>query len=177
MPLARTLTVLVALVLAGVSSAAAAELTHEFPSTNEANERDGFPHVVELVTGPGEVTLEFNNATNSLAFFEYRVDGEVQTGGTPHPVVIGDVIYPGVCVDSRTGGPAPGCATGSVVITFAATEMVEVRLALGGERDWDFDWTAFRVDPITKASCKSGGWTMWGFPNQGQCIKFANGSP
>ena len=35
---------------------------------------------------------------------------------------------------------------GTVTQAFNA-EMVEVRLALGGERDWDFNWTAFYSTP------------------------------
>jgi hypothetical protein len=94
-------------------------------------------------------------------------------GTTPHPVVIGDVIHPGVCVDGRT---PPACATGPVVRTFAATSMVDIRLALGGERDWDFDWTPFTVGvtagPATASDCKRGGWQTFGFRNQGQCVRF-----
>ena len=29
--------------------------------------------------------------------------------------------------------------------TFVATNYVDIRLALGGERDWDFDWVRFEV--------------------------------
>jgi hypothetical protein len=32
--------------------------------------------------------------------------------------------------------------------------------------------TAVTVRPTTKADCKNGGWQNYGFPNQGQCIKF-----
>ena len=162
-------------VLGATQSATAAE-GYVFPSTNAENAAAGFPHVNEVATGPGTVTLEFVNPTNSLAFFEYRIDGVVQPTGSPHPVVTGDVIYPGICVDSRVGGPATGCVAGSIDVTFAAAEVVEVRLALGGERDWDFDWTPFPVDPITKDSCKKGGWEALGFANQGQCIKAAKRS-
>ena len=148
---------------------------YDFPSTNDANRAAGLPHVNLVSTGPGSVTLEFVNPTNSLAFFEYRVDGQT-VGSTPHPVVIGDVIYPGVCVDGRTS-PAPGCSSDPIVRTFQATSMVEVRLALGGERDWDFDWTPFAVgpnNPTTKDDCRNGGWERFGFRNQGQCIRFVN---
>lgn len=144
----------------------------DFPSTNDDNRDDGFPHVNELGKDIGEVTLEFVNNTNSLAFFEYRIDGQVLTSGTDHPVVNGSYIYPGVCVDGRS---PPECGDGSPeVMTFSADEYVEVRLALGGERDWDFDWTTFDVVPDvqTKDECKHGGWEMFGFRNQGQCVRF-----
>ena len=138
------------------------------------NRANGLPHVNELSTGLGTVTLEFVNTTNSLAVFEYRIDG--QTVGTePHHVVIGDVVHAGVCVDGRT---PPVCDTSPVTETFTADTLVEVRLALGGERDWDFDWTPFTVGqqefPTSKDDCKRGGWEAFGFRNQGQCIKFVN---
>ena len=161
------------LIVAPAGSAAA----YEFPSTNEANKAAGLPHVNQVSTGPGTVTLEFVNETNSLAFFEYRIDGAT-VGTTSHPGVHGDVIHPGICVDGRTN---PACASGPVIETFSANTKVEVRLALGGERDSDFDWTAFEVgpvvgpaDPATKADCKKGGWADFGFRNQGQCIRFVN---
>ena len=158
-------------VMIGLVMTAAAAGAYDFPSTNDANRAAGLPHVNLVDTGPGTVTLEFVNETNSLAFFEYRIDGAT-VGTTPHPVVTGDVIHPGVCVDGRT---PPACSTGPFVETFAAVETVEVRLALGGERDWDFDWTPFLVgQPVTKADCKRGGWADYGFRNQGQCIRFVN---
>jgi hypothetical protein len=161
-------------------------------STNELNEakqvptREGqdAPHVVWEAIEVGEITLMFVNHTNSLAFFEYRIDG-VTVGSTPHPVVntgfahpttglvaeYDDVIHPGVSVDGR-GIPDP------VVVsrTFAANQTVEIRLALGGERDWDFDWTLFHV-PATayvRDLCRNGGWRDLGFENQGLCIQWAN---
>src|SRR5690606_100151 len=103
------------------------------------------PHVNLVSTGPGTVTLEFVNPRNAIVSFEYRIDGQT-VGTTPHPVVDGDVIHPGICVDGRST-PAPGCVAGPVVRTFAASLTVEVRLALGDERDWDFDWTPFAVGP------------------------------
>jgi hypothetical protein len=116
------------------------------PNTNAENEAENLPHV-ELVSATAtSVTLDFVNDTNSLAFFEFRIDGEKRNCGSAHPVITGDVIYPGVSVDSR-GIDDP------VVVqrTFTADEFVEVRLALGGERDWDFSsehgsgWTRFNV--------------------------------
>jgi hypothetical protein len=131
------------------------------------NRVPSLPHVNEVATGPGRVTLEFVNETNSLAFFEYRIDG-VTVGSTPHPVIDDDVIHPGVCVDGRT---SPTCAVDPVEMSFAAAATVEVRLALGGERDWDFDWTLFEVGD---GGCKRGGWKTFGFRNQGQCTRFVN---
>jgi hypothetical protein len=156
------------LLVGGVGIAAA----YDFPSTNADNRANGFPHVNEVGQDNCEVTLEFVNDTNSLAFFEYRIDGVTpDSATTPHPVVSGDVIYPGVSVDGR-GEPNPVVVTE----TFEAFETVEVRLALGGERDWDFDWTTFEVEcnPETKADCKNGGWEAYGFRNQGQCIRYVN---
>lgn len=120
-------------------------LAYDFPSTNEDNRNNGHPHVNQIGVGVGRVTLEFVNDTNSLVTFEYRIDGVVLTSGNSHPVVTGDFIYPNICVDNRPS-PAPNCiASNSEIRTFFATEKVEVRLALGGQRDWDFDWTTFFV--------------------------------
>lgn len=125
---------------------------YSFPSTNDLNKNrqvpgrlgQDAPYVNQNNIGVGEVTLEFVNDSNSLAFFEYRIDGEALTSGTSHPVVSGDYIYPGVCVDGRDN---PECSPGPVTRTLNADEYVEIRLALGGERDWDFDWTRFDVLP------------------------------
>lgn len=167
----QTLTAL-AVVSMALALMAAPVAAYTFPSTNDANREAGLPHVNLLESGIGEVTLEFVNDTNSLAFFEVRIDGEVLTSGTEHPVVTGDSIYPGVSVDSRnTSEPDV------VVRTFEAAETVEVRLALGGERDWDFDWVSFDAlpDAQSKDDCADGGWEAFGFANQGQCTRFVNG--
>ena len=136
----------VALAAAVVLVTASPAAAYDFPSTNDANRDAGLPHVNLVSTGPGTVTLEFVNPTNSVAFFEYRIDGQT-VGTTPHPVVDGDVIHPGICVDGRNNPPPTGCFTDSTEETFEGDSMVEVRLALGGERDWDFDWTSFAVGP------------------------------
>ena len=119
-----------------------------FPSTNYLNsismaplrEGQGAPHVNFVSNTNDSVTLEFVNLAPGLAHFEYRVDGEVKTTGTAHPnprpwICDGEVIYSGYPVDSGN----------TRTETSSADSKVEVRLALGGERDWDFDWTAFFV--------------------------------
>ncbi len=168
------MTVVMAVLVSLLTASTAVALGYVFPSTNDLNAAEGFPHVVELPSDPGEVSLRFVNETNSLAFFEVRIDGEELMDGTAHPVVISDFVYPGHCVDSRNVGPAPGCAVGFVEVTFEAADHVDVRLALGGERDWDFDWTSFDAGSVDKQDCKKGGWRELGFANQGACIKFVN---
>jgi hypothetical protein len=146
---------------------------YDFPSTNDTNRDAGLPHVNELSKGQGTVTLEFVNPRVALSYFEYRIDGEILPIKN-HPIVIGDPIYFGVYVDGRS---SPTYATSPVIVSFSANATVEVRLALGGERDWDFDWVEFTVgptDPTTKADCNKGGWADFGFRNQGQCIRFVN---
>lgn len=145
---------------------------YDYPSTNDENRAAGHPHVNQVSQDIGEVTLEFDNGGNVplgyVAFFEYRIDGETPSSCvTAHPVVDDDCIHPGVLVTGRDT---------SVTRTFEAEEYVEVRLALGGERDWDFDWTRFDVlaDAQTKEDCKDGGHEQFGFANQGQCIQFVN---
>jgi len=116
------------------------------PSTNALNyakqvpgrEGQNAPFVIFVSNGVGEVTLQFTNGYTGGAFFEYRLDHNVKTTGSPHPVVTGDFIYSGYWI------PTP---LASETHTLNATNMVEIRLALGGERDWDFDWTAFEAVP------------------------------
>lgn len=131
--------------LTALAFAAGPAYAYTFPSTNDNNRSlGGRPFVNQVDVGVGYITLNFiNEHTNSLAYFEYRIDGQAKTSGTAHPVVTGDFIYPGVSVDTR---PAGG---GSLTIprTISASSYIEIRLALGGERDWDFDWTRFDVIP------------------------------
>jgi hypothetical protein len=163
----RTVTTGLLALVFGLSTMATA-LAYDFPSTNEINRANNFPYVNLVESGIGFVTLEFVNDTNSLAFFEYRIDGEILTSGDAHPVVTGDFIYDGVTLDSRNIE-----APLHFFRTFEATSTVEVRLALGGERDWDFDWVTFEaLAAATKDDCRTGGWEAHGFANQGQCIRF-----
>jgi len=116
------------------------------PSTNALNyaqlvpgrEGQAAPYVLFNTNAAGQVTLDFKNGYVGGAYFEYRIDHNVLTSGTAHPVVTGDYIYDGFWI------PTPLALE---THTLNATNMVEIRLALGGERDWDFDWTAFYVAP------------------------------
>ncbi len=158
MRLRRLLAAMVAALMVASLAGPAMAVTHVFNSTNALNKAmlvpgrvgQAAPYVDLVSADVGTVELKFVNDTVSQAFFEYRIDGVVKTSGTPHPVVSGDFIYSGICVDNR---PGPTCTnpagnTGEPRIeTFTATDKVEIRLALGGERDWDFDWTEFDVLP------------------------------
>jgi len=140
------------LFLLGAQNVAA---SYVFNSTNALNKaqlvpgREGqlAPYVDLVETGVGYVKLQFVNAYVGLHYFEYRIDGAVLTSGEPHAflnVIHGDTTefeYPGVCVQT-TGAD---CPTGPIEMTINANEKVEVRLALGGENDWYFDWTEFDV--------------------------------
>lgn len=97
------------------------------------------PYVLFNTNDIGSVTLDFYNQAPGLAFFEIRIDG-VATGATSHPVVTGDTIH--------TGGKALSSGSNLLGEQFFATNYVDVRLALGGERDWDFDWTRFETAPV-----------------------------
>lgn len=94
------------------------------------------PYVLFNSNTTGSVLLDFFNYGPGLAFFETRIDG-IATGGTAHPVVLGDTIH--------TGGTAVATGTELLSKEFFATNYVDIRLALGGERDWDFDWVRFEV--------------------------------
>jgi len=96
------------------------------------------PYVLFHSNAIGSVKLDFYNLAPGLAFFETRID-DIATGTTAHPVVTGDTIH--------TGGTAVATGTSVLAKEFFATNYVDIRLALGGERDWDFDWVRFDVLP------------------------------
>ncbi|MCC7081710.1 MAG: PEP-CTERM sorting domain-containing protein [Burkholderiales bacterium] len=94
------------------------------------------PYVLFNSATVGSVLLDFVNLAPGLAFFEIRIDG-VATGTSNHPVVTGDKIH--------TGGNGVSSGSSELAVAYAASNYVDVRLALGGERDWDFDWVRFQV--------------------------------
>lgn len=111
-----------------------------YDSLTPGREGQAAPFVELTDSGAGYIELTFSNLAPGLAFFEKRIDG-VSTGSTAHPVVIGDTIHAGgIAVYSGTAAQAV-----DFLLPFGGT--VEIRLALGGERDFDFDWTTFDVSP------------------------------
>jgi len=104
------------------------------------------PYVLFNSNGPGTVTLDFHNPYNSApAEFEYRIDGIADEVSPTHenPNIGGnDITYPTITLDTRGVGPIQFLDQ-----TFTATQYVDVRLALGGERDLNFDWVRFYVQP------------------------------
>lgn len=112
------------------------------------------PYVLFNSHTTGSVTLDFFNFAPGLAFFETRIDG-IATGATPHPVVTGDTIH--------TGGTSVPAALDFVLgKTFNANSYVDIRLALGGERDWDFDWVRFEVAPSSSVPDAGGTLSLLG---------------
>lgn len=85
-------------------------------------------------TTAGSIDFTFVGPYAGIAYFEYRLDGAA-AGSTTHPVVPADTIHSGVYVGTL----------GTVDQTLTAFNYIDVRLALGGERDWDFGWTRFDV--------------------------------
>jgi hypothetical protein len=138
------------------------------PSTNDINRTNGWAHVNQVETRIGETDLEFVSTRAFASCFEYRTDGDTSqaSGDNPNPAVT-DGLYPYRCVNNSTS-----------TMTTAATSYVEVRMVFGAESDERFDWTRFDVlpDASSKDDCVDGGWTAYGFINQGQCIRFVNGA-
>jgi hypothetical protein len=113
------------------------------PSTNEANEADGWAHfdVVEVRVGEVEIDDEPTAAAN-------------------FNTAIHDGLWDFVCVNNTT-----------IRQTIVADTHVDIRMVFGAEADERFDWT--RVDvlaPLAKDDCKSGGYEAEGFSNQGRCV-------
>lgn len=96
------------------------------------------PYVLFNSSTENSVTLDFWNIAAGLAFFETRIDG-IATGATAHFVVTGDTIH--------TGGTSVASGNSVLGKTFSANSYVDIRLALGGESDYRFDWTRFYVTP------------------------------
>ena len=100
------------------------------------------PYVNLIESGVGYVTLDFVGSYVGGNYFEYRVDGVLVTSGTAHVIIAGEFEYPGVWVPNITVN-----VINHVTKTINATNKVEVRLALGAENDWYFDWVTFNVLP------------------------------
>lgn len=116
---------------------------YDFPSTNEQNaSRETPKHIGKLTpyisleeVGIGYVTLKFHGSYVGYHYFEYKIDDSIVDSGTPHQTLLGEFEYPGIGVYPNT----------STTRTFYANEKVQIRLALGAENDWYFDWTRFDV--------------------------------
>lgn len=100
------------------------------PSSNEANEANGWAHYVADPTEEG-VNLDFVSTRSFASCFEYRSDGDVsqKISDTNDNPDIEDGLYPSVCVNNETES-----------ITVEADEYVEVRMVFGAESDERFDW-------------------------------------
>lgn len=131
------------------------------PSTNAANEDNGWAHV--LLVGDarvGELDLNFVAPRAFYSCFEYRVDESDPDGSdNPNPAVT-DGFWPYTCQNDS-----------SETMTIEAESYVDVRMVFGGETDERFDWTRFYTAP-TKFSCMDDGWVEQGFRNQGQCVRY-----
>ncbi len=106
------------------------------------------PHVLFSSNTSGSVILDFFNLAPGVAFFETRIDG-IATGGTAHAVVTGDTQH--------TGGTFLPSGATLLGKTFLASNYVDIRLALGAESDFRFDWTRFEVAAPAASVPESGG--------------------
>jgi hypothetical protein len=133
------------------------------PSTNEANEADGWAHFDVVEVRVGEVEIDFVSTRSFASCFEYRSDDEGPTAAANFNTAIHDGLWDFVCVDNST-----------IRQTIVADTHVDIRMVFGAEADERFDWT--RVDvlapppPLAKDDCKSGGYESEGFSNQGRCV-------
>ena len=100
------------------------------------------PYVLLNSSTLGSVTLDFFAGSGGQSRFEIRIDG-VATGAALHPIVIGDTVHAGPNVhENNVTFPS------YLQNTYNASQYVDVRLALGGERDFDFNWTRFEVTAV-----------------------------
>ena len=96
------------------------------------------PYVLFDSATANSVTLDFFDVAPGGAYFEYRIDG-IATDNGPHAIITGDTEHDGVWLPSGTT---------LLNQVFSATQYVDVRLALGAEGDYRFDWVRFNVAPV-----------------------------
>lgn len=100
------------------------------------------PYVLFNTNALGSVTLDFFNLAAGTAYFEARIDG-IETGDLAHPIIFGDFYK------KANGGYAynTNLAGGTQLLSkvFLATQYVDIRLAVGAEGDWRFDYVRFDV--------------------------------
>lgn len=152
------------LLVEAVNAEETGTILHDYPSINELNKTNNKPYVEFVSHTYDSITLNFVNNTNSQAFFEVRID-EIPVDNSrplhPNPCKIGtdplhsscnnraylgenERIYPGgISVDNRASADPKESL---VTKTFQVNNKVEIRLALGGERSWDFNWVTFNVN-------------------------------
>ncbi len=145
--------------VAAIAAPVAAEVNSVTPSTNEQNAQLGWAHFAVGSVGPGEATVDFISSRGFYSCFEYRSDGDTsqRDSDTNYNPDVTDGLYPFTCVNDSTETEV-----------LHANDYVEIRMVFGAERDERFDWT--RVDVVSKANCKDGGWMDFGYKNQGACI-------
>lgn len=128
-----------------------------FPSTNSLNAAISKPHVELVSSTPSSVSLQFVHGGAGVVYFEYKIDGMTVNHG-PHQTVDKngnyDVVsdadwsahnYNPADRDTQYDGVLMLAGATPELRTFNANSKVEVRLALGGESNYRFDWTRFNV--------------------------------
>lgn len=162
------------LVLGNVAGPAVAQEAVDGPlSPSETNKSQGLAYF-DAVPATDSVLLVFTSTRDGVrSCFEYRAEDSTPLPGQTHPdPSVSDGVYDSVCVTNETKQA-----------TVEAGEYVEVRLTLGDDSVEYFDWQRVpttqesveepAVDPHrpgAAADCKKGGWSSWGYKNQGKCV-------
>lgn len=104
-----------------------------FPSSNAVNVTNGWANVAFVSSDFGSVTLRFSQPRGFYACFEYRVDGAAAPAGSQnYNNLVTDGLYAFECENNS-----------SELVTIAAGQYVDVRMAFGAESDERFNWTRF----------------------------------
>jgi predicted ribosomally synthesized peptide with SipW-like signal peptide len=113
---------------------------------HDDNQAAGEPYVSWVINGD-EIEFTFHNPTAiaSPMFFDYRIDDEA---GSPLGGVTGETIGSGPYAGDVWGDfynfvSVPAGSTETRVLS--GTSKIQVRLFLGPERDYDFDWITFEA--------------------------------
>ena len=111
------------------------------PSTNDANEANGWAYFDVVSVGPNTATINFVSTRAFWSCFEVRTDGDTsqvlsENGGANYNTNVLDGLYPYYCVNNN-----------NEQVTIPANEYLEIRMVFGAEDDERFDWTRVNVLP------------------------------
>lgn len=115
--------------ISGVASAA-------MPSTNSANQTNGWAHFVVDSSSDGTVQLRFVSQRRFASCFEYRVDNEAANSATNYNTAVTDGLWDFKCVNNS-----------ETTVELEYCDLVEVRMVFGAEDDERFDWTSAELEP------------------------------
>ena len=136
--------------------------------------------------GSPRFSVELSNGTDTKSVFVYLGDlPNLNTGGTGDTGNLLDSTLAGARVDStQLGGPFYGTWQDALAAAEHSgyTTISEIDVVVDGVSQTvvldsvTINGTTYGFSPASKDGCKNGGWQIFGFENQGECVSaFASG--